>query len=96
MTNARRGRRRTRWTPARVPGSQGHRQSGRALVGIYHSTRETPPIRPASMSKRPTGRTFSEYRAVHVIVSLMDRLNPAVKGYTIDKGEVAEVALQVV
>jgi len=34
--------------------------------------------------------------AVYVIVSLMDRANPVVKGYAIDAGAVQEVALSVV
>jgi len=75
------------------------RQSGRALVGIYHSHPGNPAY-PSGIDVEKAywpGTLFPNYPgAVHVIVSLMDRLNPAVKGYTIDKGEVAEVALQVV
>ena len=75
------------------------REAGRALVGIYHSH----PGSPAYPSGIDIGKAywpgtlFPNYPgAVYVIVSLMDRLSPAVKSYTIEAEEVAEVALQVV
>jgi proteasome lid subunit RPN8/RPN11 len=75
------------------------RQSGRSLVGIYHSHPESPAY-PSGIDVEKAywpGTLFPNYPgAVHVIVSLRDRRHPAVKGYSLDEGAAAEVLLQIV
>ncbi len=66
------------------------RDAGRDLVGIYHS--------------HPAGRAYPSStdvelafypEAVYVIVSLIERQDPCVKGYTIVDGKVTEVSLNI-
>ncbi len=66
------------------------RDTGRELVGIYHS--------------HPAGRAYPSStdvelafypEAVYVIVSLIERKDPCVKGYTIIDGKVTEVSLNI-
>jgi proteasome lid subunit RPN8/RPN11 len=75
------------------------RQAGRAMVGIYHSHPGGPACPSGIDVERAywPGTLFPNYPgAVHVIVSLRDRRRPEVRGYSIDEGRTAEVALQVV
>ncbi len=66
------------------------RESGKDLVGIYHS--------------HPAGRAFPSStdvelafypEAVYVIVSLIERKDPCMKGYSIVDGNVTEVPLNI-
>ncbi|HUI45100.1 MAG TPA: M67 family metallopeptidase [Nitrospirota bacterium] len=66
------------------------REAGRDLVGIYHS--------------HPTGRAYPSStdvelayypEAVYVIVSLVERRDPCMKGYSIVDGNVMEVPLNI-
>ena len=74
------------------------RQEGRSLIGIYHSHTGSPAF-PSGIDVEQAywpGTLFPNYPgAVYVIVSLMDRQNPDVKGFMIGEGRIAEVALQV-
>lgn len=67
------------------------REAERDLVGIYHS--------------HPSGRAYPSSmdvelafypEAVYVIVSLIDRRSPCMKGYTIVDGEITEITLSIV
>jgi len=67
------------------------RETGRELIGIYHSHTGSPAF--------PSGTDveLAYYpEAVYVIVSLMDRKNPVVKGYNICEGKISEVLLDIV
>ena len=74
------------------------RQSGRSLVGIYHSHPGSPAY-PSGIDVEKVywpGTLFPNYPgAVQVIVSLADLQHPAVRAYSLDEGAVAEVALKV-
>jgi [CysO sulfur-carrier protein]-S-L-cysteine hydrolase len=63
----------------------------RELVGIYHSH---PSGRPYPSSTDVELAFYPE--AVYVIVSLIERRNPCMKGYTIVDGEITEVPLKTV
>ena len=65
------------------------RETGMELAGIYHSHTGSPAYPSA------TDVELAYYReAVYVIVSLMDRKNPAIKGYHIIEGKISEVPLE--
>ncbi len=67
------------------------RDEGRDLVGIYHSHTGSPPY-PSS-----TDVELAYYpEAVYVIVSLMDRKDPIIKGFSIIEGKITEVRVNVV
>jgi [CysO sulfur-carrier protein]-S-L-cysteine hydrolase len=67
------------------------REAGTELVGIYHSHTGSPAFPSA------TDVELAYYpEAVYVIVTLMDRRNPAVKGYTIVDEKITEVPLTIV
>jgi proteasome lid subunit RPN8/RPN11 len=67
------------------------RDAGMQLVGIYHSHTASPAY-PSS-----TDVELAYYpEAVYVIVSLMDRKDSLVKGYTIVEGKITEVPVDVI
>ncbi len=67
------------------------RHAGRELVGIYHSHTGSPAFPSA------TDVELAYYpEAVYVIVSLMDRMNPVAKGFSIVEGRISEVPLNIV
>ena len=67
------------------------REAGKELLGIYHSHTGGPAY-PSS-----TDVELAYYpEAVYVIVSLLDRKNPDVKGYSICEEEITEVPLSIV
>ncbi len=74
------------------------RQAGLAMVGMFHS-HPTGPAYPSSVDVEKAywpGTELPNYPdAVYVIVSLVDRRNPVVKGYSINEGAVSEVPLTV-
>jgi len=66
------------------------REAGKELIGIYHSHTGSPAY-PSS-----TDVELAYYpEAVYVIVSLMDKQNPQVKGFTICESEVTEVPFSI-
>lgn len=67
------------------------RETERDLVGIYHSH----PSGPAYPSSTDVELAFYP-EAVYVIVSLIERRNPCMKGYTIADGKITEVPLSIV
>ncbi len=72
------------------------RSEGRELTGIFHSHPSSPAVPSGADVERAywPGTLFPNHRgAVYVIVSLPDGNKPVVKGYTINEGTVAEVAL---
>jgi proteasome lid subunit RPN8/RPN11 len=75
------------------------RQSGLELVGMFHS-HPTGRAYPSSVDVEKAywpGTLLPNYPdAVYVIVSLMDRAHPVVKGYLIDAGSVTEVPVKIV
>ncbi len=74
------------------------RQAGLVLAGIYHSHTGSPAW-PSGIDVGQAywpGTLYPNYPgAVYVIVSLMDRGKPAVKGFLIDEGAVSEVPLTI-
>ncbi len=67
------------------------REANLDLVSIYHSH----PGGPAFPS--PTDVELAYYpEAVYVIVSLVDKKNPVVKGFTIVEGDITEVPVNVI
>jgi len=67
------------------------REACKELIGIYHSHTGSPAY-PSS-----TDVELAYYpEAVYVIVSLMDRKNPLVKGYLICEEKITEVPLSIV
>src|SRR5574341_44366 len=74
------------------------RQAGLDLVGIFHSHPGSPAY-PSGVDVEKAywpGTLFPNYpEAVYVIVSLMDREQPVVKGYSIIEGKVREIPLTV-
>jgi len=66
------------------------REAGRDLVGIYHSH---PAGRPYPSSTDVELAFYPE--AVYVIVSLIERRTPSMKGYSIVDGNVTEVPLNI-
>ena len=75
------------------------RQAGRVMVGVFHSHpggHAYPSGVDVEKAYWPGTQLPNYPEAVYVIVSLMDRANPVVKGYAIDAGAVQEVALSVV
>jgi len=66
------------------------REAGRELIGIYHSHIDSPAY-PSF-----TDVELAYYpEAVYVIVSLMDKNNPNVKGYFICEGSITEVPFSI-
>ncbi|OGW38196.1 MAG: hypothetical protein A2X58_05195 [Nitrospirae bacterium GWC2_56_14] len=66
------------------------REAGKELIGIYHSHTGSPAY------PSPTDVTLAYYpEAVYVIVSLMDRKNPDVKGYIICEDTITEVPMNI-
>ena len=67
------------------------RETGRESVGIYHSHPDAPAF-PSSIDVE-----LAYYpEAGYVIVSLRDRKNPAIKGYSIVDGNITEVPLNII
>jgi proteasome lid subunit RPN8/RPN11 len=67
------------------------REAGMGLVGIYHSHPDVPAF-PSSIDVE-----LAYYpEAVYAIVTLLDRMVPVIKGYTIVSGNVTEVLLNIV
>jgi proteasome lid subunit RPN8/RPN11 len=67
------------------------REEGRDLLGIYHSHTGSPAY-PSS-----TDVELAYYpEAVYVIVSLLDRKDPALKGFSIIEGRITEVPVNVI
>lgn len=75
------------------------RQAGHVMVGMFHS-HPTGRAYPSSVDVEKAywpGTELPNYPdAVYVIVSLTDRANPVVQGYSIDEGTVREVPLSVI
>lgn len=71
-------------------------RAGRELVGIYHSHPRGPAV-PSSIDLQEAcwpGTAMPNYPgAVQVIVSLQDRVAPAVRGYAADRGRFVEVPI---
>jgi proteasome lid subunit RPN8/RPN11 len=66
------------------------REAGKELIGIYHSHTGSPAY------PSPTDVNLAYYpEAVYVIVSLMDRKNPDVKGYLICEDAITEVPINI-
>ena len=66
------------------------REAGKELLGIYHSHTGSPAY------PSPTDVQLAYYpEAVYVIVSLMDRKNPDVKGYVICEDNITEIPLNI-
>jgi proteasome lid subunit RPN8/RPN11 len=66
------------------------REQGLELVGIYHSH--------PSVGAYPSGQDVElafYTEAVYMIVSLLDRKNPVVRGYRIVTGDITEVLLDI-
>ncbi|MHB8844160.1 MAG: M67 family metallopeptidase [Nitrospirota bacterium] len=74
------------------------RQAGLGMIGLFHSHpggRAYPSSVDVEKAYWP-GTTLPNYpEAVYVIVSLMDRSNPDVRGYAISEGAIREVPLSV-
>ena len=74
------------------------RQAGIEMIGLFHSHpggRAYPSSVDVEKAYWP-GTTLPNYpEAVYVIVSLMDRANPEVRGYCINEGTIREVPLSV-
>ncbi len=72
------------------------REKGLMMIGIYHS-HPSGPAYPSHVDVERAywpGTLYPNYPdAVYLIVSLMDRANPIVKGFSIIKGTVTEVRL---
>ncbi len=67
------------------------RQEGLILVGIYHShtgSQAYPSSTDVSLAYYP--------EAVYLIITLMDRKNPATRGFTIIEGKITEVPVNIV
>lgn len=74
------------------------RRAGLALAGIYHSHPFSPAYPSGIDVERAywPGTLFPNYpEAVYVIVSLLDRAVPAMKGYTISDGKVSEAPIRI-
>lgn len=67
------------------------RASGLKMLAIYHSHPETP-ARPSQEDRRLALTPDVTY----VILSLMDRANPAIMGFDIENGSVTEVPIEIV
>lgn len=74
------------------------RESGLELVALFHS-HPTGHAYPSSVDVQQAywpGTDLPNYPdAVYLIVSFMDRSNPAARGFTIEQGNVTEVAITV-
>ena len=75
------------------------RESGRVLVGMFHS-HPTGQAYPSSIDVEKAywpGSQLPNYPdAIYVIVSLMNRAHPVVRGFSIEEGIVSEVLLSVI
>lgn len=66
------------------------RQAGLDLVGIYHSHTAS------EAYPSPSDVALAYYpESVYLIVSLLDRENPRIQGYTIVEGEITEVPVTI-
>ncbi len=77
---------------------RGIRQAGLEMTGMFHSHpggRAYPSGVDVEKAYWPGTQLPNYPEAVYVIVSLMDRANPVVRGYTISEGAVREVTLSV-
>ena len=75
------------------------REAGLALVGMFHSHpggHAYPSNVDVEKAYWPGTRLPNYPSAVYVIVSLLDRLSPAVRGYLIEEGKVSEIPLTVI
>ena len=75
------------------------RDSGLEMVGLFHSHpagRAYPSSVDVEQAYWPGTELPNYPDAVYVIVSLMDRANPVVRGFLIEEGKVAEVTLSVI
>lgn len=75
---------------------KGLREAGRTVVGIYHShpaAGAVPSVRDVELAYWPETLFPNQPAAVTVIVSLIDRRAPVVKGYAITEAGVEEVPL---
>ena len=74
------------------------RREGLEMIGMFHSHpggRAYPSAVDVEKAYWPGMQAANYPEAVYVIVSLMDRAAPVVKGYTIEDGVVGEVPLKV-
>jgi proteasome lid subunit RPN8/RPN11 len=75
------------------------REAGLAMVGIFHS-HPGGHAYPSSVDVEKAywpGTLLPNYpSAVYVIVSLLDRASPVVRGYAIEEGRVSEIPLTVI
>jgi proteasome lid subunit RPN8/RPN11 len=75
------------------------RESGSAMVGMFHS-HPSGPAYPSNVDVEKAywpGSQLPNYPdAVYIIVSLMNRAQPIIKGFSIEEGKVSEVPLSVV
>lgn len=75
------------------------RESGRVMVGMFHS-HPSGQAYPSSVDVEKAywpGSQLPNYPdAVYVIVSLMNRTQPVVRGFSIEEGKVSEVPLLVI
>jgi proteasome lid subunit RPN8/RPN11 len=67
------------------------RQEGLLLIGIYHSHTKSP----AYPSSKDVSLAYYP-EAVYLIITLMDRTSPLIKGYTIVGGCITEVPLDII
>jgi proteasome lid subunit RPN8/RPN11 len=67
------------------------RQEGQSLLGIYHSHTDSP----AYPSSKDVSLAYYP-EAVYLIVTLMDRVSPLIRGYYIVDGRIAEVSLEII
>ena len=78
---------------------KGIRQAGLEMVGMFHSHpggRAYPSSVDVEKAYWPGTQLPNYPEAVYVIVSLMDRATPVVKGYTINEGSVQETVVSVI
>jgi [CysO sulfur-carrier protein]-S-L-cysteine hydrolase len=75
------------------------RESGSEMVGMFHS-HPSGPAYPSNVDVEKAywpGSQLPNYPdAVYIIVSLMNRAQPIIKGFSIEEGKVSEVPLSVV
>jgi proteasome lid subunit RPN8/RPN11 len=75
------------------------RDSGLELIGLFHSHpygQAYPSSVDVAQAYWPGTELPNYPDAVYVIVSLMDRANPVIRGFSIEEGRVAEVAVSLV
>ena len=75
------------------------RESGRVMVGVFHSHpsgQACPSGIDVEKAYWPGSQLPNYPDAVYVIVSLMNRAQPVVRGFSIEEGKVSEVPLSVI